>query len=71
LYYLFKILKKVVQMIELKRFRGAPNGYPFAPLTGLERVAAAGGCGSGGMQAESRVLLRLYTCSSMDLHVIL
>jgi hypothetical protein len=24
--------EKVVQMIELKRFGGAPNGYPFAPL---------------------------------------
>jgi hypothetical protein len=24
--------EKLVQMIELKRFRGAPNGYPFAPL---------------------------------------
>jgi hypothetical protein len=23
---------KIVQMIELKRFGGAPNGYPFAPL---------------------------------------
>jgi hypothetical protein len=23
---------EVVQIIELKRFRGAPNGYPFAPL---------------------------------------
>jgi hypothetical protein len=30
LYYFFKI--EVVQIIELKRFGGAPNGYPFAAL---------------------------------------
>jgi hypothetical protein len=29
---LFQNFKKVVQMIELNRFGGAPNGYPFAPL---------------------------------------
>jgi hypothetical protein len=27
--------EKVIQMIELKRFGGAPNGYPFAPLWAL------------------------------------
>jgi hypothetical protein len=29
---LLQNFEKVVQMIELKRFGGAPNGYPFAPL---------------------------------------
>jgi hypothetical protein len=29
---LLQNFEKVVQMIELKRFAGAPNGYPFAPL---------------------------------------
>jgi hypothetical protein len=29
---LLQIFEKVVQIIELKRFGGAPNGYPFAPL---------------------------------------
>jgi hypothetical protein len=29
---LFQNFEKVVQMIELKRFGGSPNGYPFAPL---------------------------------------
>jgi hypothetical protein len=29
--YLYYFLK-VVQIIELKRFGGAPNGYSFAPL---------------------------------------
>jgi hypothetical protein len=28
---LLQSFEKVVQMIELKRFGGAPNGYPFAP----------------------------------------
>jgi hypothetical protein len=28
----FFINEKVLQMIELKRFGGALNGYPFAPL---------------------------------------
>jgi hypothetical protein len=31
---LLRNFEKVVQMIELKRFGGAPNGYPFAPLIG-------------------------------------
>jgi hypothetical protein len=30
---LLQNFEKVVQMIELKRFGGAPNGYPFAPLS--------------------------------------
>jgi hypothetical protein len=30
---LLQNFEKVVQMIKLKRFEGAPNGYPFAPLT--------------------------------------
>jgi hypothetical protein len=29
---LLQNFEKVVQMIELKRFGGAPDGYPFAPL---------------------------------------
>jgi hypothetical protein len=29
---LLQNFEKVVQMIKLKRFGGAPNGYPFAPL---------------------------------------
>jgi hypothetical protein len=29
---LLQNFEKVVQMIELKRFGGAPNGYPFALL---------------------------------------
>jgi hypothetical protein len=29
---LLQNFEKVVQMIELKMFGGAPNGYPFAPL---------------------------------------
>jgi hypothetical protein len=29
---LLQNFEKLVQMIELKRFEGAPNGYPFAPL---------------------------------------
>jgi hypothetical protein len=33
LFVLLQNFEKVVQMIELKRFRGEPNGYPFAPLT--------------------------------------
>jgi hypothetical protein len=32
LFVLLQNLEKVVQMIELKRFVGAPNDYPFAPL---------------------------------------
>jgi hypothetical protein len=36
LFYLFAILKlnfeEIVQIIELWRFGGAPNGYPFAAL---------------------------------------
>jgi hypothetical protein len=32
LFVLLQNFEKVVQMIELKRFGGAPNGYPFAPL---------------------------------------
>jgi hypothetical protein len=36
-------------MIELKKFGGAPNGYPFAPLC-LEDVEAIGGwCGDSGV----------------------
>jgi hypothetical protein len=27
--------EEVVQIIELRRFGGAPNGYPFAALSGL------------------------------------
>jgi hypothetical protein len=30
---LLQNFEKRVQIIELKRFGGAPNGYPFAPLT--------------------------------------
>jgi hypothetical protein len=30
---LLQNFEKLVQMIELKRFGGAPNGYPFAPLS--------------------------------------
>jgi hypothetical protein len=29
---LLQKFEEVVQIIELKRFGGAPNGYPFAPL---------------------------------------
>jgi hypothetical protein len=29
---LLQNFEKVVQMIELRRFGGAPNGYPFAPI---------------------------------------
>jgi hypothetical protein len=29
---LLQNFEKVVQMIELERFGGAPNDYPFAPL---------------------------------------
>jgi hypothetical protein len=29
---LLQNFEKLVQIIELKRFGGAPNGYPFAPL---------------------------------------
>jgi hypothetical protein len=29
---LVQSFEEVVQMIELKTFGGAPNGYPFAPL---------------------------------------
>jgi hypothetical protein len=29
---LLQNFEKLVQMIELKRFGGAPNGYPLAPL---------------------------------------
>jgi hypothetical protein len=29
---LLQNFEKLVQMIELKRFGGVPNGYPFAPL---------------------------------------
>jgi hypothetical protein len=32
LFVVLQNFEKVVQMIELKRFGGAPNGYPFAPL---------------------------------------
>jgi hypothetical protein len=32
LFVLLQNFEKVVQMIELKMFGGAPNGYPFAPL---------------------------------------
>jgi hypothetical protein len=32
---LLQNFEKVVQMIKLKRFGGAPNGYPFAPLSTL------------------------------------
>jgi hypothetical protein len=37
--------EKVVQMIKLKRFGGAPNGYPFAPLgtePGFSLVGSSG-----------------------------
>jgi hypothetical protein len=33
---LLQNFKKVVQMIELKRFGGASNGYPFAPLARMK-----------------------------------
>jgi hypothetical protein len=29
---LLQTFEKALKMIELKRFEGAPNGYPFAPL---------------------------------------
>jgi hypothetical protein len=32
---LLQNFEKVVQMIELKRFGGSPNGYPFAPLVNI------------------------------------
>jgi hypothetical protein len=32
---LLQNFEKLVQMIELKRFGGAPNGYPFTPLNAL------------------------------------
>jgi hypothetical protein len=32
LFVLLQLSFKVVQIIELKRFGGAPNGYPFAAL---------------------------------------
>jgi hypothetical protein len=32
LFVVLQNFEKLVQMIELKRFGGAPNGYPFAPL---------------------------------------
>jgi hypothetical protein len=34
----FQNFEKVVQMIELKRFGGAPNGYPFAPLRVVQMI---------------------------------
>jgi hypothetical protein len=40
---LLQNFEKLVQTIELKRFGGAPNDYPFAPLqislAGAQRVA--------------------------------
>jgi hypothetical protein len=33
LFELHQNFEKVIQMIELKRFGGAPNGYPFVPLS--------------------------------------
>jgi hypothetical protein len=55
---LLQNFEKVVQMIELKRFGGAPNGYPFAPLNlfnrssctviGLPVTCLEGGGGGGG-----------------------
>jgi hypothetical protein len=39
---LLQNFEKVVQMIELKRFEGAPNGYPFAPLVFWERGSICG-----------------------------
>jgi hypothetical protein len=38
---LLQNFEKVVQMIELKRFGGAPNGYPFAPLPSRPRTCPA------------------------------
>jgi hypothetical protein len=42
LFVLLQNFEKVVQMIELKRFGGAPNGYPFAPLFVASQVVLLG-----------------------------
>jgi hypothetical protein len=39
---LLQNFEKLVQMIELKRFGGAPNGYPFAPLPSSSHDARTG-----------------------------
>jgi hypothetical protein len=40
---LFQNFEKLVQITELKRFGGAPNGYPFAPLVDYcIRIASCG-----------------------------
>jgi hypothetical protein len=59
---LLQNFEKVVQMIELKRFGGAPNGYPFAPLNlfnrssctviGLPVTCLEGVWGGGGREGE-------------------
>jgi hypothetical protein len=33
--------EEIVQIIELRRFGGAPNGYPFAPLLGVLGICDA------------------------------
>jgi hypothetical protein len=42
-----------VQIIELKMFGGAPNGYPFAALPGTPRVKSS-------TQRDGINLLRVY-----------
>jgi hypothetical protein len=37
---LLQNLEKVVQMIELKRFGGAPNGYPLRPYIKMQLTLA-------------------------------
>jgi hypothetical protein len=41
LFVLLQLNFEVVQIIELKRFRDAPNGYPFAALLEIESPATA------------------------------
>jgi hypothetical protein len=40
LFVLLQNFEKVVQMIELNRFGGAPNGYPLHPYPELKSVAS-------------------------------
>jgi hypothetical protein len=59
---LLQNFEKVVQMIELERFGGAPNDYPFAPLALIELVVvrivprvlgAVGSVGAGGRRSAT------------------
>jgi hypothetical protein len=48
---------EVVQIIELKRFGGAPNGYPFAALVRSPEQQMR--CLFNSMEIEDRVILSL------------